>query len=261
MVVRIPRPEDDRFPWSLVTLAIAAGLSLGLGLAAWGMDADRARDAASPEAEDATTPDDVAPAHETIAPAARTSDEHARDEAIVDEGEPDEQTPMAETEPTHELTALAPEPTDTATPATPAPTTPAPAIVAPTVQSGAVGARVVTLREGRVAYLRCDGLPPQRGPFPCPRDEALERAVWSALHQVERCGAPPRLGHADVVVDLEGTGAPTIRARDTFPSDTARTDDMALLACVTESLSQVRSVLRARRLVVSFRLVLEAPTP
>ncbi|MBX7196950.1 MAG: hypothetical protein K1X94_33175 [Sandaracinaceae bacterium] len=115
----------------------------------------------------------------------------------------------------------------------------------------------MTLRPGRVAYLRCDGVPQQSGPFPCPRDEALETAVWAALAGVEDCARSPGPGHADIVVDFDDADAPTVRARDTFPSDTARTDDPALLACTSDALASVRTTLRPRRLVVSFRLVLD----
>ncbi len=117
----------------------------------------------------------------------------------------------------------------------------------------------VSLRPGRVAYLRCDGVPERPGPFPCPRDPVLEAAVWRALAPLERCPLAP--GAADVVVDIGADGVATIRARDTFPPEVTRADGAAVLACAGESLQAVRSSLGPERLVVSFRLTLAAPDP
>jgi hypothetical protein len=50
----------------------------------------------------------------------------------------------------------------------------------------------LTFKHGHVAYLRCNGLPQSKGPFPCPRDREMEKQVWSALSELERC-APVEL--------------------------------------------------------------------
>lgn len=242
-VVRIPRPEEDAFPWLRVALVAAVGLGLGLGLSYWGMERDRAAEA------------------ESSGPLGARPETDAEPEAAT---EPTPQ-PVVEPQPTTStaLEAEPPieeEPAETASAPQPAPAPePAPALVAtpeplPTPTPAASGP--VTLRTGRVAYLRCDGVPQRPGPFPCPRDEPLEQAVWGALRAVERCDRAPAPGAADIVVDFEGE-APTIRARDTFPSDTVRADAEALLACAGETLGNVRSTLSPRRLVVSFRLTLE----
>jgi hypothetical protein len=85
----------------------------------------------------------------------------------------------------------------------------------------------------------------------------LERSVWTALGALERCPGLDRPGSADLVVDFDGVDAPAIRLRDTFATDVVRLDERALLACAAR-LSEVRTTLRPRRLVVSFRLSLEA---
>lgn len=250
-VVRIPHPEEDTFPWLRVALVAAVGLGLGLGISYWGMERDRAAEAESSGALGARPETDASPEPEAATePTPQPVVEPQPTTSTALEAEP----PLA-VEPAR--TASAPEPAPQ-----PAPEPePAPALVAtpaplPTPTPAASGP--VTLRTGRVAYLRCDGVPQRPGPFPCPRDEPLEQAVWAALRAVERCDRSPGPGAADIVVDFDAE-QPTIRARDTFPSDTVRTDATALLACAGDSLGNVRSSLSPRRLVVSFRLTLEAP--
>jgi hypothetical protein len=249
-VVRIPRPEEDAFPWPRVVTVAVVGGALGLGIAFWGMEHDRAESAASAEspadvAERASEPTPEVDA--ARAPSPQTAEPepapHAAPEAEPEPEPAPHAAPEAEPAPAPEVVAVVPQPA--AAPAEPAPS-PAPTVSGP-----------VTLRTGRVAYLRCDGVPQRPGPFPCPRDEPLEASVWAALGAVERCDRAPGPGAADIVVDFDGA-EPTIRARDTFPSDTVRTDATALLACAGDSLANVRSSLSPRRLVVSFRLTLEA---
>ncbi len=246
-VVRIPKPDEDAFPWPRVAIASVIGAALGLGIAWCGMETDRsaaldqgAEESGPPEPPPATPPSDEPEPQvvlEAIAP----------DEPDAPEPQLDAATPVEAEEPTGSGTPIAPPGETTVEAAT-------------TTGGGLTPSEArgpVTLRRGRVAYLRCDGVPQREGPFPCPRDEPLEAAVWSALAEVSRCARSPGAGQADLVVDLADDAAPTIRTRDTFPPDTPRTDDAALLACTSGSLGNVRSSLSPRRLVVSFRLTLD----
>jgi hypothetical protein len=112
---------------------------------------------------------------------------------------------------------------------------------------------------GRLAYLRCDGAPLVDGPFPCPRDEALEDTVWAAIDQAASCvpALPP--GQADLVIELfPSTGAPTtIATRDTFPDDAIRTDAATVAACMTPLLASLTTTLTGDRIRVGFRFTLE----
>lgn len=107
---------------------------------------------------------------------------------------------------------------------------------------------------GRVAYLRCEGVPQRAGPVPCPRDEALELAAWAAIEGAAGCEALAGLrGQADVVVDY-ASGRPTeIRARDTFGADVARLDGARVVECLAPALAAVPQTMGSTRLVVSFR--------
>lgn len=118
------------------------------------------------------------------------------------------------------------------------------------------------LEPGRVAYLRCDGVPQRSGPYPCPRDEALETAVWSVLATLPRCAdAPTGLGESDVRLELVAGAPPDLMLRAPRP-EVPRLDGPALLRCVAGPLSHVATTTRATRLVLSFRFTLvEASTP
>jgi hypothetical protein len=107
---------------------------------------------------------------------------------------------------------------------------------------------------GRVAYLRCEGVPLRPGPVPCPRDATLEAQAWEAIEALTGCPAlPPSPGEADVVIDL-APGRPTeVRTRDTFGSDVVRLDGSRVVECLAGPLSSVRETLGSTRLVVSFR--------
>ena len=241
-VVRIPRPEEDAFPWPRVAAVVVLGGALGLGLAYAGMERDRTIEAAEPTSGAEPVAEPV-----TDAPPAPGSTPVPEPDVAVDPA-PDP-GPDSGPQPT-----AAPTPEFEAAPADPTPN----ADAAPVLEADrpALDTGPVTLRPGRIAYLRCDGVPQRPGPFPCPRDEVLETAVWAALRSVEQCERAPAAGAADIVVDFEGEH-PTIRARDTFPSDTVQTDAAALLACAGDSLENVSTSLSPRRLVVSFRLTLE----
>ncbi len=111
------------------------------------------------------------------------------------------------------------------------------------------------IRRGRVAVLRCDGAPQQAGPFPCPRDEALEATVWAAIDTLPACATPPSAGAADVVVDFDRTAgaAAVLRSRDTFRDEVVRSDGEAILLCLGPVLAAVSTPITGERLMFSFR--------
>lgn len=115
-----------------------------------------------------------------------------------------------------------------------------------------------SVRRGRVAYLRCVGVERRGGRFPCPRDEALEAAVWPVIDRLTACSDPPRTaGRADVRLDYAGEGPPEVQWRDTFADDVVRLDRERVLGCLAEGLAETRQTLGAERLLVSFRFRLE----
>lgn len=114
------------------------------------------------------------------------------------------------------------------------------------------------LTPGRVAYLRCDGLPPRSGTFPCPRDDALEREVWSIVSTLPECVRGPRSpGSGDLRLEYRGVSAPEVGWRDTFADDVVRLPRDSVLGCVRERIVATRQHLGSRRLIVSFRFALE----
>jgi hypothetical protein len=106
-----------------------------------------------------------------------------------------------------------------------------------------------------VAYLLCEGIPHGRR---CPRDEALEGAVWPLLSALPACAAPPETpGEGDLRIDYRLDGPPEIAWRDMFADEVVRLDHDRLLACLREPLRATRQSLGAEHLVVSFRFRLE----
>jgi hypothetical protein len=118
------------------------------------------------------------------------------------------------------------------------------------------------VEHGRVAYLRCDGVPQRPGPYPCPRDEALEAAVWNVLETLPRCAeAPPGLGESDVRLELARDRPTVLRLRAPRP-DVPRLDGAAVLRCAAGPLSHVATTSGATRLMLAFRFSLvDAATP
>ncbi len=116
------------------------------------------------------------------------------------------------------------------------------------------GARRV--ERGRVAYLRCEGVPQRPGPYPCPRDEALENAVWTVLETLPRCAdAPPGLGESDVRVEVV-PGTPTdVKLRAPRPN-VPRLDGPAILRCAAGPVSHLATTTGSTKLVLSFRFTL-----
>ncbi len=117
-----------------------------------------------------------------------------------------------------------------------------------------VGARRV--EPGRIAYLRCEGVPQRPGPYPCPRDEALEAAVWAVLDTLPRCAdAPAGLGESDVRLELIA-GAPTDAKLRAPRPGVPRLDGPAILRCAAGPLSHLATTTGATKLVLSFRFAL-----
>ncbi|MFW6051266.1 MAG: hypothetical protein ACODAU_08835 [Myxococcota bacterium] len=101
-----------------------------------------------------------------------------------------------------------------------------------------------------MAYLRCEGLPIEEGPYPCPRDLELEQAGWEVLRGLEECPtAPARAGQADVRLHFGPEGPPEIRL---LPAATDL-DGPRLLSCVEGPLEALRTTLTPQDMVVSFR--------
>jgi hypothetical protein len=128
----------------------------------------------------------------------------------------------------------------------PAPEQPAVATEAPRD-----GARV-KIEVGQVAYLRCDGLAPKkRGPFPCPRDRALEKTLRSIVETLDGCRLADALGRGRFELRLELTSAgarPDLEVR--APSEAG---ERAVRACAGAALARVTTVLRPSRMIVAQR--------
>jgi hypothetical protein len=225
--VRRPSPEADRPRPVLAVLAGVGGLGVGLALVA-------ATLTPSP-----TPPPDPGP----VSSAAPSEPETAApaEAPPVLEDLPEAPDPPAALE--------APQPSAPKAPPRHAAVAPQP----PTPRLAAGRARIVP---GRVAYLQCDGVPPQDGPYPCPRDVPLEDAAWAVLATLPECPrAPAGPGAADVRLHFQGAGPPEVRLL-------ARATDLdvsALLACLREPLTALTTTLAPERMVISFRFRQEAP--
>jgi hypothetical protein len=220
--VRRPSPEADRPRPVWTALAAVGGLCIGLALVAATLS-PAPMPPPGPEPVSSAAPSEPA----TAAPA---------------EAPPEREEPPA-----------APEARQPPPPPEPAPPPAAEAPRPPTPRPTAGGARIVP---GRVAYLQCDGVPPQDGPYPCPRDVPLEDAAWAVLATLPECPrAPAGPGAADVRLHFQGAGPPEVRVL-------ARATDLdvsALLACLREPLTALTTTLAPERMVVSFRFRQEAP--
>jgi hypothetical protein len=187
-----------------------------------------------PEAPPAAAPTPAPNAELEPAPAAATDPTTQPASTPVDTTAP-VPLPARGSDPTAEP-ALAPTPASAATPSAP-----------PARQPGFV--------RGRIAYLRCDGLTARSGPFPCPRDRALERAVWQALSRLERC-APLTPGPLELRVEIGRTHAPSfdLRAEE---RDRAR----AAHVCMAGAFVGIRTTLSPDRMVISFTFALGERLP
>ncbi len=112
-------------------------------------------------------------------------------------------------------------------------------------------AGVLKVQPGLIAYLRCDGLAAQRGPFPCPRDRPLEqrlRAIVEALPQCTEASAIGR-GAFELRAELHRAGSVTkldIRGPN---ADLER----AVRACMGRPVEALRTTLKPERMILSLR--------
>jgi hypothetical protein len=105
------------------------------------------------------------------------------------------------------------------------------------------------LKPGIVAYLRCDGVPQHKGPFPCPRDRDLERRVWHTLRSLERC---------EPLVDARGASEVRLELtpiRTELHVVGGELDRSAVRQCAA-SLTSARTSLQPERMIVAFRFAL-----
>jgi hypothetical protein len=126
----------------------------------------------------------------------------------------------------------------------------APSEPASEVSQGApAGAGPAHIETGRVAYIRCDGMP--GGVSTCPRDVAVERRVWDAIRGLESCaGLAGQTGEADLRVVFDGGRCSGIGFRD---MESEGLDTNAIRTCVEARLLELRSNHPATRFTASFR--------
>jgi hypothetical protein len=105
------------------------------------------------------------------------------------------------------------------------------------------------LKPGIVAYLRCDGVPQRKGPFPCPRDRDLEQRVWHTLRSLERC---------EPLIDARGASEVRLELtpiRTELHVVGGELDRSAVRQCAA-GLTSARTSLRPERMIVAFRFAL-----
>ncbi|MFI5306567.1 MAG: hypothetical protein ACHQ53_04390 [Polyangiales bacterium] len=127
----------------------------------------------------------------------------------------------------------------------------APAAPAPQAVRTSAQGRV---RHDIIAYIRCDGLRPRTGRFPCPRDLELEREVATILDKLPSCGLlREQSGLAVVRLELTRDGASPPRA--SAPKE-GGLDPESVLRCAGGALSKVQTTLDPDRMIVRFRFEL-----
>jgi hypothetical protein len=109
-----------------------------------------------------------------------------------------------------------------------------------------------TIVHGQLAYLRCEGVPLESGPYPCPRDRHLERQVWSAIDGLQQCSLPA-LSTPDVELRVELKSRGGKHALEVRAADGSTAFANAALACLSTPLESVRTQLRPIFMVVAFR--------
>lgn len=245
--VRIPSAREDA-P-ALVRAAVTGLVAFVLGavLARASLDRDLVQEAGRgastrPEATRSATGPDAGARPSAPPPIGDTV-------AVADAGAP--VPPDAATTPDEAVPAAA----ETAIPAEPT-TPPAPAAAEEAIASPTPTATGdVAVVHGRIAYIRCDGVPPVVGPVPCGRDLSMERAVWSVIDRLPaRCAAlAGARGAADVRVVFDGARVSGLGFRD-LPSPALPAE--AVRACLEPALGSVTQSLGATRLTASFRFEL-----
>lgn len=194
---------------------------------------------------------------------------HEDNSAVADVSETPRPTAVA-TEPRSTTSGKPPgtSPTETAAKTDEAPAAPTAHEVAPAPSEPAPPTAVIVTAEevgdsdttaelqlipGRVAYLRCDGLRADNGPFPCPRDVALEAEAWAVLGALPRCQPRLERGGVDVRLDLV-RGRPTeVRVLPIAGSPEPTLDAERVYACVGKSLAKLNTRLDPIYMVVSLR--------
>jgi hypothetical protein len=252
--VSLGSEQSDRPHWLSVSGAALGGLVCGLLLMlalgrSLGGDAPSAPAAAAPIAK-APKPAAAAPADTATSAAAATA--AVASGGTAGGGAPEEVAPppATESEPVAATTVALPpaeaEPTPSAEPAPPPP---------PTAASPTTSVNHQLVR-GQIAYLRCEGVPLEEGPFPCPRDRRFEKQVWAALERLQQCPLPA-LGSSgnDVELRIEFR----TRGRHSFevrPADGSEALAGAAHACLARDLELVRTQLRPLLMTVAFRFEL-----
>lgn len=110
--------------------------------------------------------------------------------------------------------------------------------------------------QGRVAYLRCDGLSGERGRFPCPRDSALERAVWDVLNGLPTCVPSLGRGGADIRLDIARDQKTEARVLAVAGAPEPSLDPQAIQACIGPRLKRLQTSLDPIYMMISFRFSL-----
>jgi hypothetical protein len=237
-LVQTPTPDEER-PRFGITLAIAVAC-FALGVAAVSALPATPKPAAKLARADRVTTHATAP-RTTSTPTATTA---ASATAATDSAAP--APVIAATDPTPTVTPAASPPA--APPPTPIAETPSPS--APHADSN------LTMIQGRVAYLRCDGLRNERGRFPCPRDAALEQAVWDVLATLPRCTPSLGRGGVDVRLDLVRGERTQARVLAITGSPEPSLDSDQVYACVGSRLARLSTALDPIYMMVSFRAAL-----
>lgn len=115
-----------------------------------------------------------------------------------------------------------------------------------------VSTHVGAFERGRIAYLRCEGMP--GGDEDCPRDSAMEDEVWRVLETLPRCATPPTgSGDGDVRLEFTRGGSTDVSIRARAEDRAPHLDGARILDCVAGQLSHVQTSIRASRVITSFR--------
>jgi hypothetical protein len=261
--VEVPPPDSERLSATkLVAIGAAsacAGIALVLALSS----------RASPRSDRPTAEAVEARAIEA-APAAPVDDRRSAATVADTDSVADAlaAAPEAETSaiaPNDASIAAAPNAEPSAGPEHKAPTAPPPAaeptarpepVSVPIDPSNAVPAALteragIEVIVGQVAYLRCDGLRPKRGAFPCPRDRALEKTIREIVAAIDRCRVADALGRGEFDIRLEiGAARPRPDIDVRAPTEAG---ERAVRACAASALAKVTTVLQPERMIVSQR--------
>jgi hypothetical protein len=127
---------------------------------------------------------------------------------------------------------------------------PGDAVPATAVPPASAGRELV---RGHIAYLRCEGVPLQEGPFPCPRDRRFEKQVWSALERLQQCAVPASHGDVELRIEFRTRGRHSFEVK---PADGSEALAKAAHACMAADLELVRTSLRPLLMTVAFRFEL-----